>query len=210
MNWFTLYLVMGWVVVGAFAITFVVAILAICGKIQMEATYRGRLFTTLILEIVAAAFFLFRHGVGQVPPYDISGIWRYTCTASDTSLQVGGYCTIAKRENGGEVDWDMGGERLWKRTWTETSTNFQTFDKGVPWDSRWSHILGEDQLKFRYSIRPPGENKSIEGYGEGRIEATNRIGFAISGTFFQLPPDSPLYGTMKFERIQKREDAYVK
>lgn len=68
MSWFILYLAMGWVIVVAFAITFVVAILGICGKFKMEPVYRRRLFTALILEIVASGFFLFRHGLGQVAP----------------------------------------------------------------------------------------------------------------------------------------------
>ena len=106
MNWQTIYLAIGWVIVLAFTVTFIVTILALCKKIEMKPSYLGMLFTKLVLEIVAAGFFIFKHGVGQVPPYDISGVWRYTCTASDTGLQVGGYCTIAKRESGGEIDWD--------------------------------------------------------------------------------------------------------
>lgn len=51
--------VVGWIVVAGFAATFVITLLALCKKIDMEPQYLKSLFGLLVLELIAAAFFLF-------------------------------------------------------------------------------------------------------------------------------------------------------
>jgi hypothetical protein len=68
----------GWVIVGAFAITFVVTIAALIGVVGIQPQYLSRLFTKLILEIIAAGLFLFYNMLGHsgLPPY--GGEWKGT------------------------------------------------------------------------------------------------------------------------------------
>jgi len=56
----TLVRMMGWVIVGAFAITFLVTILALIGKLTIAEPYLKGLFGSLIIEVVSAFFLLAR------------------------------------------------------------------------------------------------------------------------------------------------------
>jgi hypothetical protein len=70
----TIKLAVSWVIVISFAITFLVTISALVGRYRIEEKYLSKLFTALILEIVAAGFFLFYHPVSRAQPY--TGEWR--------------------------------------------------------------------------------------------------------------------------------------
>jgi hypothetical protein len=56
----TLARTMGWVIVGAFTITFLVTILALIGKLTIAEPYLKGLFGSLIIEVVSAFFLLAR------------------------------------------------------------------------------------------------------------------------------------------------------
>lgn len=58
----TLTRAMGWVIVGAFTITFVVTILAMAHKLTIGEPYLKGLFASLILELVSAFFFMAKFG----------------------------------------------------------------------------------------------------------------------------------------------------
>jgi hypothetical protein len=53
---------MGWVIVGAFAITFSVTILALIHRLTIAEPYLKSLFVSLIIELISAFFFLARMG----------------------------------------------------------------------------------------------------------------------------------------------------
>lgn len=71
----TLAVAVGWIIVIAFGVTFIVTILALTNAIKLPGRYLPILFTKLVLEIIAGAFFLFYRGVeAQTPPY--TGEWN--------------------------------------------------------------------------------------------------------------------------------------
>lgn len=73
-NMDNLYLVVGWIILIAFAATLFITIGALINKISIKEFYLKRLFASLILEIIAAAFFLFYNGPdNKMKPY--TGEW---------------------------------------------------------------------------------------------------------------------------------------
>lgn len=61
---FSMFNVVGWTIVITFVVTTIITLLALVGVIQLaDSTYLGRLFTVLIIEVIAAGFFLFRWGM---------------------------------------------------------------------------------------------------------------------------------------------------
>lgn len=61
--------VVGWTIVIAFIATTIIALLGIMGVVALPANIRNKLFTVLILEIVASGFFLFRQGLSPEQEY---------------------------------------------------------------------------------------------------------------------------------------------
>jgi hypothetical protein len=77
-----LYYAVGWTVIVAFAVTLFITIGALIGRFKIQPRYLNALFVKLILEVVAAALFLFYRGPGEeLPPY--SGEWRGTVSWTD-------------------------------------------------------------------------------------------------------------------------------
>lgn len=75
MNQRTLYYAIGWTIIVAFAVTLFITVGALIGHFRIEPRYLNALFVKLILEVVAAAFFLFYRGPGEeLPPY--AGDWQ--------------------------------------------------------------------------------------------------------------------------------------
>lgn len=60
-----IYQVIGWMVVTLFGLTAIVTLLSLIGKLQIDPGYQKKLFNSLILEIVAAGFFLFYEAYSQ-------------------------------------------------------------------------------------------------------------------------------------------------
>jgi hypothetical protein len=73
----TLVSVAGWIVVVAFAATFIVSIAALIGWIKVDEKYRSRLFTSCVLKFVAAGCFLFYSGFSHAEPR-YCGDWKGT------------------------------------------------------------------------------------------------------------------------------------
>ncbi|MDF0522821.1 hypothetical protein P0R31_36920 [Bradyrhizobium yuanmingense] len=61
--------VVGWSIVVAFVATTIATLLGLVGVLKIAPTYQGRLFTVLLLEIVAAGFFIFRQGLSPEQDY---------------------------------------------------------------------------------------------------------------------------------------------
>jgi tetratricopeptide (TPR) repeat protein len=61
--------VIGWTIVLAFIATTTVTLLAIVGLVRVEEQYLNRLFAVLVIEVVAAGFFLFRQGLNPEQRY---------------------------------------------------------------------------------------------------------------------------------------------
>lgn len=71
----TLVLVLGWIIVVGFAVTFLVTIGALIGKFKISRKYLALFVTKLVLEVVAAGFFLFYNGITE-PRHPYSGEWK--------------------------------------------------------------------------------------------------------------------------------------
>src|SRR4051812_37128435 len=95
-----LFNAIAWIIIVAFAVTFLVTILAVCNVLTIPANFLRLLFYKLILEIVAGGFYIFYTGYSSFPTADITGEWKYRCTQQDANpqngYQHGGFCTIAK------------------------------------------------------------------------------------------------------------------
>lgn len=78
-----------WVVVVAFAITFVITMLALIDRITVKEGYLKILFAKLILEIVAAGLFLFYAGISSTyPDRQRRGIVKLTDPGRDWPVTV--------------------------------------------------------------------------------------------------------------------------
>lgn len=77
-----LYYTVGWIVIVAFAVTLFITIGALIGHFYIEPRYLKILFVKLILEVIAAALFLFYRGPGtETSSY--SGEWHGTVSWYD-------------------------------------------------------------------------------------------------------------------------------
>jgi hypothetical protein len=70
----TIKLAVSWVIVISFAITFCVTIRGLIGRCRIHEKYLSKLFTAVILEIVAASFFLFYYTESPAQPF--TGEWK--------------------------------------------------------------------------------------------------------------------------------------
>lgn len=89
-----LYLAIGWLVVLAFAVTFTVTILALIGRVIIDRGYMKALFAKLILEVIAAGFFLFYQGleIHKTSSQKIRGspeaVYAFTAQGIPTDLKI--------------------------------------------------------------------------------------------------------------------------
>lgn len=69
------YLIIGWIIVVGFAATLVITLLSLVGKITIEQQYKKVLFRSLVLEMVAAGFFIFYQGPADLD--DVEGYFLF-------------------------------------------------------------------------------------------------------------------------------------
>lgn len=196
-----LYIVIGWIVVVAFAITFIVTIFSLIGKISIEQKYFKFLFFKLLLEIVAAGFFLFYSGVQPLASTpDLVGEWEYKCTQHGKGYEHGGVCIIQKEKSSYGCRFRISGERTWHRNWSSNNQSNKRIqiDPGFSWSTDWCAITGKDEIRLSYTITT--NDGTIKGYGKGLIKYENGGSKAIVGTFYQLPPYNAIHGGMEFVR----------
>lgn len=204
MNIHDAHLAIVWVVIGAFVITFFVTILALCNKIAIPRPYLRALFVKMLLEVIAAGFFLFYTGFKKAPTVDISGEWKYRCSAHGTNYQHGGICTIRMKDSVFGEEWTLSGQRLWTRAWTDSKTNDTIIKPSFHWSTSWGQITGDDNLKFTYTIET--SEGTIQGFCTGVIRSENGRPNFIRGNFYQLPPYRPLFGGLEFQRMTNSTD----
>jgi hypothetical protein len=124
----------------------------------------------------------------QNPATDISGHWRYTCTALDRKYSHGGEATIDTQMTPYGPQWRLSGIREWRETdgKREEKLNFH-------WSTDWAAFTDKNRIKYTYHIAT--ERGEISGFADGAItELRNGIPTRIEGTFYQLPPLDPMYG----------------
>ncbi|NQT12651.1 MAG: hypothetical protein HQ582_07880 [Planctomycetes bacterium] len=80
-----MYLAIGWVVVVAFAVTFIITMLGLVEVIKIKPQYFQPLFYKMVIEIIAAGFFLFYAAFENEPPDPYIGEWSGVLTWDTTS-----------------------------------------------------------------------------------------------------------------------------
>ena len=199
---------MGWIIVAAFAVTFVVAILGITGKLRIERAFLNWLFYSMIAEIVSAGFFIFYEFHNPVPPLpllDETVLLEYICAAHTSSGQTeyehGGTATIKLYRTPHGIRFQIKGRRDWKH---QGSQRWE-FDPPFCWNSDWGCVSDENEIRFTYSVTT-GDG-TINGYAHGqlKVDSKGRPQF-IEGSFWQLSPTMPLKGGMTFRRMKDSAD----
>jgi len=192
-----LFTAIAWVVIVAFALTFVVTILALCKVIKIRQGYLRLLFTKMILEVIAGGFYLFYTGLGTFPTADISGEWKYRCTQHGQNYQHGGVCTITKEGAGFVPSYRITGQRLWTHRWTDADAGkIVDYPSPLTWTSEWAAQTDQDSVKFIYTISTP--TGTVRGFADGKLHAEGGKVSLIFGSFYQLPPFEPLFGAIEF------------
>jgi len=203
-----LYVVTGWIVVVAFAITFIVTILALLHrvtKVTIDPKYLKWLFTKMILEIIAGGFFLFYTGVAPISDVpDISGTWEYKCTQHGGGNEWGGVAMIRQERTPYGLSFRISGQRDWSHYWNEKKDTTEKINPPFSWNTNWGWITGKDQIKFTYEITTVGG--TIQGYAVGAVAFENGRPSSFSGSFYQLPPYQSLFGGMDFRKTKDFSD----
>lgn len=201
MNTHTLFLAVGWIVVASFAATSALTLFALAGKIDMPGKYLCILLGKVVIESSGAALFLFHQGVREAEPYDISGLWGYSW--NDSTNEVGGYCTIARKEEGGDIMWQMNGVRRWIKIGTNNAHNLST---PADWGSDWAHVINRDKLKFENSLHLPS-GEIVQGLGDITISVTGDTATRMAGFYSQLAPLGKSAGPLTFIKIKTTNEA---
>jgi energy-coupling factor transporter transmembrane protein EcfT len=201
-----LFTAIAWIIIVAFAVTFVVTILALCGVIKkIPPGFLKLLFGKMILEVIAGGFYIFYTGLSTFPVEDISGDWKYRCTQQGANYQHGGICTIEKIGAGYIPTYKITGQRLWKRKWTDADPGKKAdYPKPLTWDSMWAAQTDDNSIKFTYIVHT--ETGIINGFTDGKLKVVNGKAVAMFGSFYQLPPSDPMFGAIEFSRKANDKD----
>lgn len=164
-----------------------------------------------LLVIVAAAILrvrgydvfaglLAKLGIKAVPKaLNISGKWKYRCTASKDD-QWGGRAVIELRVTPRVVTWKLAGHRTWEKKGGTTTT----LDPSLYWETDWGTITDRNTIRFGYTVT--ADRGTIHGYSHGVIKSVEGVPAAIDGKFFQLPPFEPKHGLLEFRRMVNDAD----
>jgi hypothetical protein len=200
-----LFYAIGWVIVAAFAITFVVAILGLVGVVRIQPRFMKALFYKMILEVAAGGFFLFYTEQQPVPNApDLSGEWEYKCTQHGVGDEHGGVATICRDGRPYAPGFCMAGRRDWVHTWDKQGDEARTIDPPFSWNSSWGAITEKDVIRFTYTITT--QDGTINGYALGNIKYSNGRASEFTGSYYQLPPFKPQYGGLDFRRMKDSSD----
>jgi hypothetical protein len=169
---------------------------------------------TLILVVVLIYLVLRKSGYDPLPPLlakfgintvgkatDVSGKWKYRCTAIGIERQWGGTCEIAQATTPYGVEWKLTGHRRWGR---DANHVIKTLEPPFYWETVWGAITDKNTVRFTYSIATKSGN--VEGYAYGDIKAEGGLPKAIDGKFYQLPPFEPEHGVIEFRRMANDGD----
>jgi hypothetical protein len=193
---------------GAFLLIFLataaVVILSLVGLVNIEDSYEKALFGALILEVVGCIITLWKQlNSSSSNPPDISGEWEYECTRDDITCKHGGYCSITVNNSTFGWEFSMHAKRTRMEKKKDGDWQKTILEAPYAWDSSWGAFLGDDELRYGYSIQVP--EMVIQGYGFLNITSfQDKKPSIIEGNFYQLPPGNPFYGSERYTRINKR------
>lgn len=130
----------------------------------------------------------------------IVGDYKYRCKS--VPKNHGGICHIAIVSTDNGLQWKLLGERMWEEIKDTTGRIVQKKMLDIPyrWESTWGDFMDDNKIAFRYEIT--NINKHIKGYAEGMMNNANYL----TGNYWQLPPDDPLFGSFEFKRQLNNAD----
>jgi hypothetical protein len=95
----------------------------------------------------------------------------------------------------------MHGKRTWMAKKQGSDWQKTILEAPYSWESSWGTFLGDDELRYGYSIQVL--EMVIQGYGFLNIKSfQDKKPAIIEGNFYQLPPGNPFYGSEKYTRIK--------
>ncbi|MBW8683553.1 hypothetical protein [Chitinophaga rhizophila] len=124
----------------------------------------------------------------------IVGSYKYRCKSIPKNH--GGLCRIEIISTDNGLQWKLTGERRWEEI-KDSSGKVILLDKlDIPfqWETTWGDFISDNKIAYRYEITKT--DRHIKGYAEGSVVNANYI----TGNYWQLPPDDPLYGFFEFKR----------
>lgn len=130
----------------------------------------------------------------------IVGHYKYKCKS--VPKNHGGICQIEIITTDNGLQWKLTGERRWEEIKDSSGAIIRKNKLDIPyqWETTWGDFISDNKIAYRYEITKV--DKHIKGYAEGTVNNTNNI----SGNYWQLPPDDPLFGSFEFIRQMDNAD----
>jgi hypothetical protein len=132
--------------------------------------------------------------------YSIKGSYKYRCKSQQKNH--GGICSIdiIPTENG--LQWKLIGKRMWEELRDSLGKLGDVRTLAIPykWETTWGDFISKDNVAYTYEITKV--DKHIKGYAEGTVENSDYI----TGNYWQLPPEDPLFGYFEFRRQKDNSD----
>lgn len=130
----------------------------------------------------------------------IVGDYKYRCKSLPKNH--GGVCHIQIITTNNGLQWKLIGERMWEEIKDSTGKSIQKHTLDIPyqWESTWGAFMGDNKIAYRHEITKI--DRHIKGYAEGIMNDANYI----TGNYWQLPPDDPLFGSFEFKRQLNNSD----
>lgn len=131
---------------------------------------------------------------------NIVGDYKYRCKSRPKNHGGVLHIEIITTDNG--LQWKLTGERRWEELKDSVSgkvTEKTFLDVPYQWETTWGDFISRNKIAYRYEITRI--DRHIKGYAEGTIDHGN-----ITGNYWQLPPDDPLYGSFEFKRVSDKND----
>lgn len=124
----------------------------------------------------------------------IVGKYKYRCK-SDIKNH-GGVCEISLIPTDNGLQWKLEGERLWEQMKDASGKIISETRLDIPyhWSTTWGDYISDQKIAYRYKITK--KETHLEGYAEGIVRDNNNV----SGNYWQLPPNEPLFGSFEFRR----------
>nr|WP_294858395.1 hypothetical protein [uncultured Fluviicola sp.] len=130
----------------------------------------------------------------------IVGDYKYRCKSLPKNH--GGVCRIEIITTDNGLQWKLTGERRWEEVKDSSGAIIASKKLDIPyqWETAWGDFISDNKIAYRYEITKL--DKHINGYAEGIMHGSN----LITGNYWQLPPDDPLFGSFEFRRQTDNSD----
>ncbi|HWC61915.1 MAG TPA: hypothetical protein VHC44_19665 [Verrucomicrobiae bacterium] len=146
---------------------------------------------------------------------DITGKWEYRSSVINKGDQPGsvfgwgGVVEITMKPTPYHVEFKLTGQREWIDELVDKKGTLKRSVLNPPyaWESDWGTITSENAIKLTYDITT--DRSTIRGFISGYLRGLPDISGkpqSIESYFFQMSPNSPLYGDTSFRRMASDND----